>query len=164
MLSGDAVFSGNRPTRRTILFESATILLVLYAIVFFYYLLPWLPGSGFGSGVVSWHPSLLVETLAVTACITLLLQLLAVVTTLEGAWAAATSIAGRVGVLAVLLFSVVVAYSVAELTVAFGRPSIFLFLRSVDLRSGVSAPCADSADGRRRAGLGAVYFETAESA
>jgi hypothetical protein len=138
MMLGDAVIPGNRPTRRTILFECATILLVLYAIVFFYYLLPWLPGSGFGNDVVSWHPSLLVETLAITACITLLLQLLAVGTTLEGAWAAATSIARRAGLLAVLLFSLVVAYSVAELTVAFGRPSIFLFLRSVDLRSGVS--------------------------
>jgi hypothetical protein len=39
-LSGDAVISGNRPTRRTMLFQYATILFVLYAIIFFYYLLP----------------------------------------------------------------------------------------------------------------------------
>ncbi len=144
MLWGDAVIPGNRPMRRTILFECATILLVLYAIVFFYYLLPWLPGSGFKSDVVSWHPSVLVETLAVTACITLSLQLLAVFTTLVGACAAATSISRKVGLVAVLPFSLVAAYSVTELTVNFKqpsiieRPSIFAFLRSVDLRSGVS--------------------------
>jgi len=144
MLSADGACASDRAVRRTVLLEYTTILLVLFGSVFLFFLIPMLPRIGFANGVIPWHPSPLVKFLVGIGWLTLSVELLAVFATLRSAWTE-SAFWRRIGLLLVLVSGVWAARSIAELIMAHPPQSqtaanvgVFLFLRSVNLRSGVS--------------------------
>jgi hypothetical protein len=143
ILNGEAVFETNRATRRLTLLQYTTILLVLNAIVFLFFLIPFLPESGLSTLVVSWHSSRLVKVLGLIVAGLLLMESLAVGTAFWQTWTTASSIAEYLSAFVILLAGLGSLVSVTMLirpTMSESGSSYGLFLlsRSVNLGSGVS--------------------------
>jgi hypothetical protein len=148
-LSGDAMLANHRVHRRVVLLQYTTILLVLNGIVFLFLLIPFLPGSGLSDDVVTWNSRFLVKAIVFIAAASLLLELLAVITSFRCAWAESRSKAecSALFVIVLILFlGLGSTVSVAELinicpssaTPKKTSYGMFLLLRSVNLGNGVS--------------------------
>jgi hypothetical protein len=146
MFSGDAVLANHRVNRRVVLLQYTTVLLVLNGIVFLFLLIPFLPGSGLSDDIVTWHSSHLVKALVfIAAPASLLLELLAVITSFRCAWAESRSKTECIPLFVILLLGLGSIVSVAMLINIYpwsATPKksygMFLLLRSVNLGNGVS--------------------------